>query len=108
MGTLEFSLKAIGDPQKGDKRDALDVLLDGTLKYEHVSAVQGAPDGSSEGTSTFAVEIKGALQVAIELHLKMQMVVYFLVEKCPQNDSVKSELEKALYAALEGAPMISL
>ena len=38
----------------------------------------------------------------------MQMVVYFLVEKSPQNDSVKSELEKALYAALEGAPMISL
>ena len=31
------------------------------LKYEHVSAFQGVPDGSSEGTPRFEVEIKDIL-----------------------------------------------
>ena len=31
------------------------------FKYEHVSAVETAPDGLSEDTTTFEVEIKGAL-----------------------------------------------
>ena len=44
-----------------------------TLKYEHFSAVQCAPDGSSEGTPTFGVKIKRALEVVIELHLKTHM-----------------------------------
>ena len=48
------------------------------FKYEHVSAVENAPDGLSEDTPTFEVETKGALQVAIELHLKMHMVVHLL------------------------------
>ena len=52
MGTLELSLKAIEDG-----------LLDGALQYEYASAVYGAPDGSSEGTPTFEIEIKGALEV---------------------------------------------
>ena len=43
MSTLELSLKSIVDPnQKGDVCDA---LLDGALSYEHVSGVEGAPDG---------------------------------------------------------------
>ena len=29
------------------------------FKYEHVSAVEGAPDGLFKGTPTFEVEIKG-------------------------------------------------
>ena len=53
MGTLEFSLQAIEDAQWSDKDYALDVLLDGTLKYEHVSAVEGSLDSLSEVTVTF-------------------------------------------------------
>ena len=74
------------------------------LKYEHVSAVEGVPDGSSEGTPTFELEIKGALEVTIELHLKMQMVLHLLVQNSSQNNSTKGELE----VVLEGAPEISL
>ena len=46
------------------------------LKYDYVSAVEGASDGSSEGTPTYEVKIKGALEVAIGLHLKMHIVVH--------------------------------
>ena len=48
------------------------------FKYEHVSAVESAPDSLSKDTPTFEVEIKGALEVAIELHLRMHMVVHLL------------------------------
>ena len=48
------------------------------IKYEHVSAIEGAPDGLSQGLPTFEVEIKGALEIAIGLHLKMQMMVHWL------------------------------
>ena len=44
------------------------------FKYEHVSAVENAP----EDTPIFEVETKGALQVAIELHLKMHMGMHLL------------------------------
>ena len=54
-------------------------LMTFTLKYGHASAVEGAPDGSSEGIPTFAVKIKGVLEITIELHLKMHMVVRLLV-----------------------------
>ena len=77
------------------------------LKYDYVSAVEGASDGSSEGTSTYEVKIKGAHEVVIELHLKMHMVMHQLVEKSTQNDSIKGELEETLCVALEGAPKIS-
>ena len=83
-------------------------LMTFTIKYEHLCAVEGAPDGSSEGTPTFAVEIKGAFEVTIELHLKIHMVVRLLVEKSSQNNSIKCILEEALYVAREGAPKISL
>ena len=46
------------------------------LKYDYVSAVEGASDGSSEGTPTYEVKIKGALEVAMGLHLKMHIVVH--------------------------------
>ena len=75
-------------------------LMTFTLKYEHLCAVEGAPDGSLKGTPTFAV--------TIELHLKIQMVVSLLVQKSSQNNSIKCILEEALYVALEGAPKISL
>ena len=63
------------------------------FNYEHVSAVEGAPDGSSRGTPTFEVEIKGALEVTTKLHVKMHMMVYWLVQKSTQNDSIKGKLE---------------
>ena len=59
-------------------------------------------------TSTFEVEIKGALQVTTELHLKMYIVMRLLVQKSAQNDSLKDERDKALYVALKGVPVISL
>ena len=67
------------------------------LKYEHFSEVEGAPDDRSEGTPTFEVEIQVALEDAIELRLKMHMVVRLLVQKNSQNNSIKGELEEALY-----------
>ena len=42
-----------------------------------VCAVEGAPNLSFEGTPTFDVKIEGALEVTIELHLKMHMVCMF-------------------------------
>ena len=56
-------------------------LMTFTLKYEHVSVVEAAPDGSSGNTPTFEVEIKGVLKVTIESHLKMHMIclAYFSV-----------------------------
>ena len=67
-------------------------LMAFALKYEHVSAFEGVPDGSSEDTPTFEVEIKGILEVAIEMLLKMHMLVRLLVQKNSQNNSIKGEL----------------
>ena len=64
-------------------------LMTFALKYEHASAFEGAPDGSSECTPRFEVEIKGVLEVTIEMHLKMHMLVHLLVQKNSQNNSVK-------------------
>ena len=47
--------------------------------------------------------LKGALQVALELHLFMQLTM----DTSVQNDSVKGEIEVALYAELEDASKIS-
>ena len=74
------------------------------IQIWNVSAFESAPDGLSEDTLTFEVEIKGAIKVAIELHLKMLMVVHLLVQKCSQNSSIKGEHEEAFYFALEGTP----
>ena len=52
---MHITLEAIENVQEGDKKDALDVLLDGAFKYEHVSAVEGVLDDSSEGPPTFEV-----------------------------------------------------
>ena len=41
------------------------------------------------------------------MHLKIHMVVHLLVPKSAQNNSIKGELEEALYVALEGAPKVS-
>ena len=78
------------------------------LKYEHVSAVENAADGLSQGTPTFEVKIKGALEVTFELRLQMHKVMHLLVQKRSQNNSIKGEFEYALYVALEGGPKISL
>ena len=53
------------------------------------------------------VETKGALAVTIQLHLNMNMVLLLLVQNSAY-DSIKGELEEALYIALEGGPKISL
>ena len=74
------------------------------LKYENVNAVEGAPDGSSEGTPTFEIEIKGELETTIDLDGKMHL----LVQKSSKNNSIKVVLDEGLYVALEGAPKISL
>ena len=54
------------------------------------------------------IEIKDTLEVTTKLHLKIQMVMSFLVQKNPQNNSIKVILEEALYVALKGAPKIPL
>ena len=54
-------------------------------------------------TPTFEVEIKGTLEITVELHLTVQMVVHFLVERSKQNDSIKGEREEALEDVLEDA-----
>ena len=79
-----------------------------TLKYEHFSENEGAPDGSSEDTLTFEVKIKGALDVTTELHLTIHRVVQLLMQKSSQNNSIKGILKESLYHALESAPKISL
>ena len=83
-------------------------LMTFALKQEHFSAVECAPDGSPEVTPTIEIEIKGTVEVTIEMQLKMHMVMHLLVQKSARNDSIKGELEEALYVALEGVPKISL
>ena len=46
---------------KDNKKDAHDVLLDGTLKYEHVSEAESALDDSSEDAPTFELMVKSRL-----------------------------------------------
>ena len=45
----------------------------------------------------FDVELKNALGVTIELHLKINMVLYLLKHKSARNNSTKTELEGTLY-----------
>ena len=47
--------------------------------------------------------LKGLFQVALELHLFMAQSMHNGI----QNDSIKGEIEEALYAALEDASKIS-
>ena len=49
------------------------------------------------------IALKGAPQVALELHLFMQLST----NKCVQYDSVKGEIEVALYTTHESASKIS-
>ena len=37
----------------------------------------------------FKVKFKGALEVIIELHLKMRMMIHFSGHRSAQNDSIK-------------------
>ena len=82
-------------------------LMTFALKYEHVSALEGAPDDSSKGTSTFEVEIKRVLQFTTEMHLKMHIAVHLLIQKNSQKNLIKGKFQEALYVAFEGAPKIS-
>ena len=63
---------------------------------------------SSEGTPIFDVEMKGTPEVTIEMHLDMHILLPWLVQKSSKNNSINSELEEALYVALEGALKILL
>ena len=63
---------------------------------------------AASSITTFEIEIKGALEVTNELHLKMHMVVYFLLQKSARNNSIKDKLEEALSVVHECAPKISL
>ena len=49
------------------------------------------------------IALRGALQVAREFHLLMQLSIH----KSVQYDSVKGEIEEALYTALESVSKIS-
>ena len=49
------------------------------------------------------IALKGVFQVALELHLFIQLSMH----KSVQYDSVKGDIEVALYAALESASKIS-
>ena len=80
----------------------LDILLAGSLKYEHFSAAEGDPDGLCEGTSTFEAKIKDVIEVTIEFHMKRHIVLHMLVQNCAHNNSMNDELEEALYVSLEG------
>ena len=57
--------------------------------------MEDTTESSSEGTpkdlytDAQEVEIKGALEVTIELHLKMCMVVQLPGHRSAQNDSIK-------------------
>ena len=82
-------------------------LMAFALKQKHFGAIEGAPDGSPEVTPTIEIEIKGIVEVITEMQLKMHMVMHLLVQKSARNDSIKRELEEALYVALESAPKIS-
>ena len=44
----------------------------------------------------------------MELLLKMRMMVQLLEQKSSQGNSIKGQLDEALYILLEGAPKISL
>ena len=52
-----FTFKAIEDGKKGGKKDALDVLLNDTLMYEHVSAIEDALDDSPTHLGTPTSEV---------------------------------------------------
>ena len=67
-----------------DTLSDLHVVLDFHLWLHLLTLV----DGSSENTPTFEVEIKGALEVTTELHLKILMLVYLLEQKSSQNNSI--------------------
>ena len=56
----------------------------------------------------FEAEIKGALEVTIEFHLKMPMVVHLFGHRSTKNDSINGEIEGALYVTLERKRTISL
>ena len=73
------------------------------LEGAFASAIGDATEGSSEGTpkvvswdlytdaqeGAFEVEIKGALKVNAEFHLKMHMLVHLSGHRSAQNDSIK-------------------
>ena len=63
MGALEFTLKAIENPQSREKEDAPGVWL---IKYEHDITAEDASDVLPEGTPTFDVEITVAIKFTIK------------------------------------------
>ena len=74
----------------------------GQLKNESKSVLD-LYKGAQKGALAIEIALKGALQVAHELRLFMQLSMH----KSVQYDSVKGEIEVAFYAALEGASKIS-
>ena len=91
------------DAQEGQTKDTFDVALDGALEGVFVTAIEDATESSSESTpkgvlqdlykdtqeGAFEVETKGALEVTVELYLKMHIVVQLLGRKNTQDDSIK-------------------
>ena len=75
----------------------------GQLKNGKESEIFSAPAFQDQYKGTPKTALKGALQVALELHLFMQLPM----DTSVQNDSVKGEIEVALYAELEDASKIS-
>ena len=77
----------------GEPYNTLIIALKGAFQDLYKRAQKGSPE----------IALKGALQVALELHLFMQLPMHETV----QYDSVKGITEEPLYAALESASEIS-
>ena len=70
-----------------------EIVPKGALPDLCKDARKGAPE----------VALKAVLQATLEFHLFM----YLSMHKCVQNDSIKYEIEGALYVTLEGTSKIS-
>ena len=103
---------ALGTPQEsvsGTIINAFEVRLMIQYRVSQIIHLQFVPKGALQDLYKDAQKcapedpVKGALQVALELHLFMQLSMH----KRVQNDSEKGEIEEALSTALESALKIS-
>ena len=65
---------------------------------------EGVSDVSSEDVPTFDFEIKGALEVRSELHLKVHTLMHLLVQKSAQKGTFDVAVDGTLDCAMKGAP----
>ena len=77
----------------------------------------GAPEGTFDGAPTdaqkctrsaFEVPLKGALEVAHEMHLWLYLLMHSLIHKGARNNSSKGGPDDLLESALNGALNVGL